>query len=81
MCRYSGAGVVDALWVLTGLAAAPVAGLVALSRYRLQRRMATSAVATAATGEEPHHEYHLPSTIEAAEREMAMLLARIMRQW
>lgn len=68
----------DPLWMLAGLAAAPVAGLVAvLGRYRRRQQAAARAVIMTTVGGRPSQEHHLPSTIEAAEREMAMLLRRM----
>ncbi|WP_157033823.1 hypothetical protein [Belnapia moabensis] len=68
----------DPLWILVGLAAAPVAGLLAaLGRYRRQQQVAARATGMAAAGGRPSQEFHLPPTIEAAEREMAMLLRRM----
>jgi hypothetical protein len=72
------ATVADPLWVLAGLGAASAplaAGLVAALARRRRRRAARAAL-TIGSGTPPQ-EYHLPPTIEAAEREMAVLLRRL----
>ncbi len=64
--------------MLAGLAAAPVAGLVAaLGRYQRRQQAAAHSAGMVAVGGRPSQEHHLPPTIEAAEREMAMLLRRM----
>lgn len=68
----------DPLWMLAGLAATSVAGLVATQGwYRRRRQAAARAADRTAVGGEASREFHLPPTIEAAEREMAMLLRRM----
>jgi hypothetical protein len=70
--------VADPFWVLAGLGAASApltAGLVSAVAWRRRRRAARVAL-TIGSGTPPQ-EYHLPPTVEAAEREMAVLLRRL----
>ena len=68
----------DPLWMLAGLAAISVASLVvALGWYRRRRQAAARAADRSTLGGGASQEFHLPPTIEAAEREMAMLLRRM----
>jgi hypothetical protein len=53
----------------------PLAAALAVRVRHLRRRSAHAALTAGCVA--PHREYHLPPTIEAAEREMAVLLRRM----
>ncbi|MCB4823294.1 hypothetical protein [Roseicella aerolata] len=67
----------DPLWALAGLgaASAPLAACLVAALARRRRRAARAALMIGSGT--PPQAYHLPPTIEAAEREMAVLLRRL----
>ncbi len=70
-----GLGVGPAPLAAAGLAATGLAG--ALARRRRTRRAADRAAIAAGAAAERGREYHLPATIEAAERELGLLARRL----